>query len=159
MMKSKLGLPTKLLLGFVFVVWGLLIAFSPRVYNIVGQSMSPNLHNGDVMFSVGRCYDINRFDIITFQMGDKCLVKRVIGLPGERVQYQNGMLRIDGFEIEQPFIALGKLSVDYEVNVQLGWDEYFVMGDNRPGSYDSRSFGPIKESQVSAKILFKVKGE
>lgn len=126
---------------------------------VVGSSMMPTLENGDKAVSDGvffRIFGIDRFDIVVFDKNDELLVKRVIGLPGETVYYEDGVLTVNDVVVEETFISsyVKNATTDSHgvVSVTLGEDEYFVMGDNRVGdnSYDSRVFGPIKYDKIES---------
>ena len=133
-----------------------------------GSSMYPTLSNGDKAITDGLFYKmggIDRFDIVIFEKKgyeDK-LVKRVIGLPGETVKFEKGVLYINGEKVEQDFIpeelaAQTSLYYNDTFECTLKDDEYYVMGDNRMprASTDSRFFGPIKKSQIKGRgiLLF-----
>ena len=122
--------------------WFLVYSFGCRV-PVSGNSMQPVLDADDIVLINRLAYDIGkpkRFDIVVFERGErKRNVKRVIGLPGETVQIREGMIYIDG----QPLKAennLEKVSLAgrAEDPILLADDEYFLLGDNRDSSEDSR---------------------
>ena len=118
---------------------------------VKGESMVPTLDGGEVM--ILKKYDKNykRFDIVVVSKnveGDN-LIKRVIGLPGETVRYKDNMLYINDKIIEDNY-AHGITNNFQEVT--LGKDEYFLMGDNREISLDSRIIGPIKKSDIEGTV-------
>lgn len=124
-----------------------------------GNSMSTTLQNGDKGITDGLFYKItgiDRFDIVILEEKnfDDKLVKRVIGLPGETIRYEKGVLYVDGKVVEEPFISeeVAKKTLTRYGNdtfeCKLGNDEYYVLGDNRGNSTDSRYFGAIKKSQI-----------
>ena len=123
-------------------------------YNVIGESMSPTLENGDLGFALRTklgLQEIKRFDIVVIESPSKYLVKRIIGLPGETVEYKDNKLYIDGNFVEESFID-GTETEDFTVT--LGNNEYYVLGDNRIHSLDSRAYGPFMKEQIIA-ILFK----
>ena len=129
---------------------------------VSGSSMQPLLNNGDVVLMNRLLYDFTapeRGDIVVFQREDQKLnVKRVNGLPGETVQIRNGQIYIDGEvlpEEENFFVASAGLA---ESPVLLGEDEYFLLGDNRDSSEDSRfaNVGNVKKSQIIGKVWLKI---
>ena len=129
-----------------------------------GHSMYPTLNDGDRGFSsiIGRTLDgIERFDIVVIKTDEKLLVKRVIGLPGETVQYSNDHLYIDGVEVAEDFLDSAYMNSEKQranrslftndLTITLGEDEYYCLGDNRIISKDSRYYGPFSNAQISSR--------
>jgi signal peptidase I len=172
-------------LGILITALGvalLIITFVFRSYQVDGPSMESTLQNGDklIIWKVPRtwasithhAYIPNRGDIIVFnesglsqfgQQDSKQLIKRVIGLPGERVVVSNGTVTIYNKEHPKGFspdktLPYGKNIplTSGDVDVTLGEDQLFVNGDNRPDSLDSRAFGPINADQVVGKLILRV---
>lgn len=133
--------------------------FSPVRVN--GTSMSPTLENGYIMILNEIGYYINgidRFDIAVINYNGEKLIKRVIGLPGEKVEYRNNQLYINDKVVEENFnhkdtadFSLEKLNVEV-----IPDDYYFVVGDNRINSKDSRIIGLIHKSKIMGKTNFVV---
>lgn len=127
------------------------------VLDIHGQSMTPTLEEGEVVACL-KTTDFKAGDIIAFYYNNKILVKRVIAGPGEWVDIDNeGNVYLNGKELEEPYLekkALGETNIDYPY--QVPEDRYFVMGDHRDTSLDSRTkaIGSIAEEQVIGKIFF-----
>lgn len=132
--------------------------FAPIVVD--GLSMMPTLHNGDRMI-VNKLGKPDRFDIVVFHAPEqKDYIKRVIGLPGDTVEYRDDALYINGKKYEEPYleeyknqITDGPLTEDFTLNEILDTDvvpdgEIFVMGDNRRFSKDSRHIGTIPLEKV-----------
>ena len=119
-----------------------------------GDSMKNTLKNGDILL-LYKLGSINRLDIIVLdeEKDNEKIIKRVIGLPGETVAIKKGKIYINDKVIDDEY-AYGETS-DYD-KVTLEDDEYFILGDNRLISKDSRYFGPIKESEIKGKIVFRV---
>ena len=129
---------------------------------VIGSSMSPILNSGDEVLINRFVYDLGspeRFDIVVFQKDKSSYnTKRIIGLPGETVQIKNNRIYING----SPLSAEGNLGYAAiagaaEYPIELGDDEYFLMGDNRDSSEDSRfaGIGNIKDSQLIGKVWLK----
>ena len=133
---------------------------------IQGPSMEPTLNDGDQIFieKVSKHFSINRGDIVTIDHTDPSnpeilLIKRIIGLPGELVEIKEGAVYINGEKLQEDYLpqnleTLVDPSLDFE-KLKLTEDQYFVLGDNRPVSKDSRRIGPVREEQIIGKLLFK----
>ena len=119
---------------------------------VKGNSMLDTLRNRDVLFALrrGLCAKLRRFDVVLCRYPNRkqLFVKRVVGLPGERVALAEGRLWIDGVAIEETFLPRPFRRDMAERRLDAG--EYFVLGDNRPSSNDSRSVGPIREDMILA---------
>ena len=153
---------------FIIILLFILIIrlFIASPIKVQGTSMLPTLEQGDYMLLYKlkmKVKGLNRFDIVVVKLSDGDIIKRVIGLPGETVKYEvkeeegetKGILYVDGKVIEEEFLDNeAKTSTCIRENklcsegVTLGQDEYFVMGDNRKVSHDSRYIGPIKKDQI-----------
>ena len=122
--------------------------FSPIRVN--GTSMHPTLQDKEFMIlnKISLKQGINRFDIVVVQENNKYIIKRVIGLPGESVMYKDNKLYINGKVIEDNY---SKTTTNDFDNVVLGENEYFVMGDNRAVSSDSRIIGPVNIKNIKGK--------
>ncbi len=145
-------------LSIVFLVTAIIL--SPAV--VSGDSMEPNLHNGDLALVSPVLYDIDRFDIVIVRievLGEETLiVKRVIGLPGEEIRYENGILYVNDVNVNENFhVSSG---IDYtsceleSCTVPNG--QYFLLGDNRNNSTDSRYLGYIDRNLIVGKLLFTI---
>lgn len=142
------------------VLAGLLIVFFRTFifqnFAVEGSSMVPTLIQGDRLIVSRLSYMLGepaRGDIIVFQYPfgpDRDFVKRVIGLPGETLAIQNGQVFINGKPLPPEDYVQNK-SHDTYAPITLGDDEYFVMGDNRTGSSDSRSWGPLQKHFIIGK--------
>lgn len=126
-----------------------------------GQSMEDTLYNNNVVILNKLDYklnDIKRFDVVVLKYNGEKLIKRVIGLPGEHVEYKDGNLYIDGFLIEDTY---GKTGTDDFKLETLGYlnipgDMYFVVGDNRSNSADSRILGLIKKEDILGSVSYRI---
>lgn len=133
-----------------------------RVYiltttEIVGDSMNPGLKDADILLVdqiTKRFKEYNRFDIIIFEQKSSYLTKRVIGLPGEKIKYIDGKLYVDNQLVEEPFKINGSTSDIEEIVVPK--NSYYVLGDNRINSKDSRSYGPIEDKRIIGKSFFRI---
>ncbi len=125
-----------------------------------GSSMNPTLNNFDICISnrlsIVLGGSIDRFDIVVAKTGEEEIVKRVVGIPGDVITYQNGVLTVNGTTVKEDYIIddPNKHHADMDFyELKLGVDEYFLMGDNRTGSTDSRYFGPFHRSDIISKDM------
>ena len=120
-----------------------------------GSSMYPTLIEGDrgYSFIIKKNLGIKRFDIcvIDVKENNKLLVKRIIGMPNETVEYKNNVLYINGQEIAEDFL---KDVYTEDIVITLNDDEYYCLGDNRIVSKDSRYYGPFKKEQIKSTGYF-----
>ncbi len=122
-----------------------------------GESMVPTYHDGNIKFVNKVIYDYSppkRGDVIALNFPgepNQRFVKRIIGLPGETVAVKDGRVFVDDRPLLEPYIP-SELATIPDSSRQLGPSEYFVMGDNRPVSSDSRSWGPVPKSFVIGRI-------
>lgn len=117
-----------------------------------GDSMKDTLFNNDLVIvnKIALKKGINRFDIVVVKADNTTIIKRVIGLPNEKVQYIDNKLYINDELVETPFEF--KDTNDFEMT--SGKDEYVVLGDNRGISKDSRYIGPVNINQIKGKVNF-----
>ncbi|MEI5992514.1 signal peptidase I [Candidatus Enterococcus mansonii] len=156
----KLLVPSLLLL---FILRGFLLIPVP----VDGNSMEKTLSQGD-MILMEKFSSIKRFDVVVFkQPNGSIYIKRVIGLPGDAIRYENDQLFINEHPIEEPFLEKNLKkdheSAPYTTNFNLSdliaenvlpKNNYFVLGDNRRMSKDSRSFGAIESKYIIGKAQF-----
>ncbi|MBZ6526435.1 signal peptidase I [Aerococcaceae bacterium DSM 111021] len=136
-------------------------------FQVEGSSMEPQLHHQDQMVML-RNIEINRFDVVIFPdprgSGDS-YVKRVIGQPGDELYFSNDTLYLNNQAVEEPYLeplksdTEGRFTEDFSLWDTLGLtevpeDHYFVMGDNRPYSGDSRQFGLIQAENIQGETNF-----
>jgi signal peptidase I len=138
---------TALLTAIIF----LLVNTATGRFRIEGQSMEPNLHDGEYVLVDKVSYALHspeRGDVIVLLRPnpEKDLIKRIIGLPGDTIEVRNGQVYINGTVINEPYLNQPTNSTTPARQVEPG--RYFVMGDNRNNSSDSRSFGSIARSEI-----------
>ena len=151
-----------------FAILALLFIFVGKPFTVSGQSMYPTLHNNDRML-MSKLGDINRFDVVVLHAPDqdKEYIKRVIGMPCDTVEVKEGKLYINGQTVEQPIInkeILVNKTVyidDFTLQELTGESKvpegkYFVMGDNRGVSRDSRMIGFIDRTAIEGKAVFTI---
>lgn len=120
-----------------------------------GTSMDPTLKNGEIMILNKIKYnknDIKRFDIVVVKMEKELLIKRVIGLPNEEVKYVDNKLYINGEYIKESFLNDDVYTTNFSLDdfklKKIPENCYFVMGDNREVSLDSRTFGCFSKDKI-----------
>ncbi len=121
-----------------------------------GDSMNDNLKNGEILLLKKYDKSFERFDVIVFKYKNEKLVKRIIGLPGESIFYKDNKLYINGKYVEESMID--KKTYDFDLR-ELGFDTipknyYFVMGDNRTNSTDSRIIGLVSKDDILGSTNF-----
>ena len=150
------------------IIIAVVIIFRTFLYTpiiVQQQSMTPTLNPNDIMMlnKIGfKLNGVNRFDIVVIKVDDERLIKRVIGLPGEYIEYKDNKLFVDGSIIEEKFLKASTNDFILEVigYEKIPEDKYFVVGDNRGNSTDSRIIGLIDKKDVIGKtnfILFPLK--
>lgn len=129
------------------------------ILQIYGTSMTPTLTEGEIVVSV-KGMDFETGDLISFYVGNKLLVKRYIAGPGQWVDIDaDGNVFVDGEPIKEPYVdALAFGDCNIELPYQVPESRYFVLGDHRISSVDSRntSIGCIGDDQIVGKIVFRV---
>lgn len=138
-----------------FIVFGLLLGIG----RVKGNSMYTTLCDRDIVLLWRPVRHLKRSDIIFFRNDkeNREVVKRIIGLPGDTIEIDEvGDVLINGTVLDEDYVTSVTLKRDGNVEfpVILGEDEYFVMGDNRAISYDSRETGPVKRADIDGKVIF-----
>jgi len=148
---------------------------------VQGASMEPNFEDGEYLiinelgyketdvgfdnlhlFSVNPFKDLQRGDVVVFRYPknpSQYFIKRIVGLPGETMSINNGRVTIinsdnpSGLVLDESDYLSKDLQTSGNTDQKLGDDEYFVMGDNRSSSHDSRSWGPLKKDKIIGKVF------
>lgn len=129
------------------------------VLQISGSSMEPTLAEGDIVLSI-KTGSLKQGDLCAFSYSNKTLIKRVIGLPGDYIEIDSdGIVYVNDIAIDEPYVterALGECDVEFPY--QVPENHYFLMGDHRATSIDSRSsvIGSVSEDQIVGKIVFRI---
>lgn len=154
------------MLRYVAVALLIVIGIRQFLYTSVtvsGESMEPTIYHDERMF-VTKFQAIQRFDIIIFyapQFDDR-FIKRVIGLPGDEVEMKDDRLYINGKFVEEPYVATLKAKthrgerLTENFKIQVPKEAYFVLGDNRKNSRDSRQMGMVEERYVIGKAIWRI---
>jgi signal peptidase I len=161
--------PVRMFLFQPFIVRGASMEpnFSEKQYLIVnefGYKNTPVDVLGKNLVTIKPRKDLERYEIVVFRAPvdqKQYYIKRVIGLPGETVEIDNGVVMIYNDENpegrvldESAYLPEGR-KTNGTIKVEIGEDEYYVLGDNRPASSDSRTFGPITKDDVIGKVLIR----
>lgn len=161
------------LLQFILIVLIIILPirlFVAQPFVVVGQSMEPTFVSNEYLIVDELTYrldDPERGQVIVFKYpydsgegaSSKYFIKRIIGLPEETVMIKRGVVTIkndknpEGFVLEEPYI---KAKSDTSITMTLSKDQYFVMGDNRAQSFDSRSWGPLSEDYIVGKAFIRL---
>lgn len=142
----------------IILVVVLIRTFIITPIRVVGSSMDKTLKQGEILLleKVDKSY--KRYDIVVIKEGNERIIKRIIGMPGESIKIVEGVIYINGEAIEDKYastytedFSLSKF--DLEV---IPEDSYFVLGDNRKVSKDSRLLGPINKKQIQGKAIYRI---
>jgi len=142
--------------------------FLVQPFYVKGASMEPNFYDHEYLIIDEISYrfkEPSRGDIIVFRYPknpQEYFIKRIIGLPGEKIQVKDGQVRIinnnnqDGSILDEPYLANGTKTYSLTEDItSLGEKEFFVLGDNRNSSKDSRSFGPVNRSFITGRVILR----
>jgi signal peptidase I len=142
--------------------------FLIQPFYVKGASMEPNFYDHEYLIIDEISYRFNepkRGDIIVFRYPkdpQEYFIKRLIGLPGETVQIKDGEVivyneqNVQGMVLDETYLSPEqKTYSNSDDKIVVGADEYFVLGDNRNSSKDSRSFGPVNKSFITGRVLFR----
>ncbi len=149
----------------------ILYLFIMQPHQVNGQSMDPTFHHAEYVMTDKVSYKLHkpqRGDVVVFEApvaancpeGTGCdFIKRIIGLPGDMVEVKDNHLYVNGSFVEEPYLedtVLTKAGT-YTFNgpVSIPDDNYFVVGDNRPHSSDSRAWGPVPFDRIVGKVFFR----
>ncbi len=138
--------------------------FLIQPFYVKGASMEPNFHDHEYLIIDEISYrfdEPSRGDIVVFRYPNdpsQFFIKRVIGLPGERIQISNGHIRIfgeqqpDGQQLDESKYLDSGIFTSGDRDIQLGTDEYYLLGDNRSSSLDSRAFGAVPRDFLIGRV-------
>ena len=140
----------------VIVVVILLFVFIVGIQQVIGPSMEPTLNQGDVVIINKLIYKnvrgIKRNDIVIIQEEEKNMIKRIIGIPGDNIEYKDNYLYINGEKYKESFLKNEVITEDFKLS-DIGYEKipdgyYLVLGDNRENSKDSRNFGLVSKKDI-----------
>jgi signal peptidase I len=137
-----------------------IIVFLYQPVRVEGTSMLPNLEDQDRLFIdkfAFRVGEIHRGDVVVFRYPrdeTKNYIKRVIGLPGDEVEIDRGRVYVNGRLLHEPYVPARFADDRSEPPMKIPAGEYFVLGDHRNISSDSREFGPVDRNLIYGKAAF-----
>ncbi|MEG2457572.1 MAG: signal peptidase I [Bacilli bacterium] len=143
----------------VIIIVLLLFIFVFSIEQIVGSSMIPTLNDGNITILNKLIYNVGkpkRNEIAVIKNKDEHLIKRVVGLPGEKIEYKDNYLYVDGIKYKETFLSDDIITKDFSLK-EIGYDKipkdmYLVLGDNRGDSLDSREIGLIKRKNIIGRV-------
>lgn len=142
------------LVPYVIIIIAVILVrtFIATPVRVNGSSMYPTLKGKEIML-LNKLGKIDRFDIVVLKIAEEedNLIKRVIALPGESIEIMDNKIYINGKELEDKYGMGNTYSID---KITLKDDEYFILGDNRVISMDSREFGPVKKEDIKGTTNF-----
>jgi signal peptidase I len=166
-----------------FIIFAPIKIFLFQPFFVQGASMEPNFENnqylivkefgykqvslgkeGDELFAFGPFKELERKMPVVFRYPKnpkQYFIKRIIGLPGERVEIKEGKIKIfneenpEGFNLDEKDYLSQQIKTKPDMTVTLSEDQYFVMGDNRNASSDSRSWGPVSKKDIIGKVMLR----
>ena len=128
-----------------------------EAYEIKGRSMVPTFEDGQRVVVLKLFSEVERGDIVIFSTRDepeKDLIKRVVALPGERIQIHKGEVRIDGEPLGEEYIKDQDFGLyDAQIDEYVPEGQIYVLGDNRDDSHDSRRFGSVSSESLKGKVV------
>lgn len=149
----------------IFIVVVLLVVnYVFSLQQVIGVSMNPQLKDGDILILNKikyRFFDVERGDIVAVQFKDtNYIVKRIIGLPGDTISIKNNQIYINGNLYEEDYLSKDVITEDFELT-ELGYDKipekmYFVLGDNRQDSTDSRELGLVNKDNILGETFIRI---
>ncbi len=137
---------------FIFYMAGSYVEFC----SVSGPSMEPTFTDGDMVILDLASQDYEIGDIVVFYADEsetEKYIKRVCGVPGDRIEMLGGILFRNDEEIKEDYVK-NKESVSELDEITLGDGQYFLLGDNRPESMDSRSFGPVSKEVIRGRVCY-----
>ncbi len=159
-MEKQKGNKKKDIISYIIIILTVVII---RLYIITpvrvqGTSMDTTLKQGEILLLEKYDKNYERFDIVVIKEGNERIIKRIIGMPGESIKIIDGIIYINGEKIEDEYAS--SLTNDFSLEKfeleTIPENTYFVLGDNRIVSKDSRILGPIKKENIQGKAIYRI---
>lgn len=146
-MRAKKRQIVKVVIFAAFLFLLLIVRYFVGFIIVQGASMEPTYRNGDfvIIYKAEKSYCVD--DIVAFKMNDILYIKRVVGVPGDQIEFEDRCVYRNGIPLLQYRI------VSEDCSIILSDNEYYVIGDNFQNSLDSRDFGPIEAKSVIGKTI------
>lgn len=147
-------------LGISLIVSAFIIVFLYQPVKVEGTSMLPGLEDQERIFInkfVYRFGTVERGDIVVFHYPrdpNKSYIKRVIGVEGDRVRIENGRVFVNGRQLEEPYVPEEYADLRSYSEVKVPPHSFYLLGDHRTSSSDSRDFGPVDQQFIYGKAVF-----
>lgn len=158
---GRLAMTLIVLFGVLFLLaalaFGIFKGMGLKFCTVEGESMLPTVES-DMRLLLNPKTKVKRFDIIVFKVEGRYLIKRVIGLPGDEISVKSGVLFVNGERRDEPYLdsAYCKEYGETNFDVRVSEGDYFLMGDNRDNSMDSRDIGLVHESAFVGVPIFRI---
>ena len=147
----------------VFVVVLLLFIFVVGLQQVVGPSMSPNYEEGEILVVnklAPRFRDLKRGEVVVVSQSEKYMIKRIVGLPGEKIEFKDNKLYINGEPKKETYLKDDVKTDDFklsDINEDvIPENKYLVLGDNRSNSQDSRNYGLVDKKNIVGITWFRI---
>ena len=137
----------------IILVVVLIRLFVATPVRVDGNSMNPTLKNNQILILNKMDKSYKRFDVVVFNHNGNKLVKRIIGLPGDTISYKNNKLYVNDKLIKESYT---RIDTDDFTSDKVPSDMYFVLGDNRSNSLDSRYIGNVSKSDIEGVVAFSI---
>lgn len=139
-----------ILLAIIIFISVMIFNYNYAFILISGDSMNPNYSDGNIVFANKHFDNLYRFDVVVINAdnADQIIIKRIIGLPGDTIEYRNNELYVNNEFVEDIYGSGDTLNFSYVVEE----NSYFCLGDNREHSNDSRLYGTFEEDEIMAKV-------
>lgn len=139
---------------FFTVFFGITYTWSPYYSRVYGPSMWPAIVSGDYIIAIKKYNPIKRGEVVCVYYKNHYLIKRVIGIPGDEIIITKGLVFINRMQEDNAELIFNETKTSATMlMITLKNDEYYVLGDNRPISLDSRYFGSVKKENITGKVV------